>query len=155
MTKLIAKSIFPNTWILYDNDLKHSLLSKTSECWTLMQHSGNIQYKSLEELNQSQHIEIQFPVSQEETVKESIEHISQFPVNTTPFNINVDPFPTYTKNDKSKVRYAACYWGILFGANWSLSFCPKVETINDHETVGPFTTKVEANTVIAQKKRQS
>ena len=52
------------------------------------------------------------------------------------------------------MRIAAGYWGLKFANGWTPVFCPKVETTTTYESIGPFTTKVEMNTIIAQKNKQ-
>jgi len=54
------------------------------------------------------------------------------------FNIEGDDTPTYTKSDKSKIRYAAGYYGIMFSDQYVPAFCPKVTTLAKYTTLGPF-----------------
>jgi hypothetical protein len=51
------------------------------------------------------------------------------------------------------VRFAAGYWGLKFLA-WQGSFCPKLQTLDEYEHVGPFQTKLEMNTILAKKNNE-
>jgi hypothetical protein len=60
---------------------------------------------------------------------------------------------SYSKQATSSVRFAAGYWGLKFLA-WQGSFCPKLQTLDEYEHVGPFQTKLEMNTILAKKNNE-
>ena len=52
--------------------------------------------------------------------------------------------PVYTKTEKSKVVYAAGYYGLKFPeAGWKNVYCVKAETLNNYDFIGPFNSKTQ------------
>lgn len=75
--------------------------------------------------------------------------IGKLPVkHVNPQNVEASPRVTYTKTLTSKSRHAAGYWAISFVNGWSGSFCPKNATLDEYQHLGPFTTKLEMNTIL-------
>jgi len=65
--------------------------------------------------------------------------VKEYPVAVDEvFNVEGDAEPTYTKSEKSKIRYAAGYYGIQFSDQYVPAFCPKVTTLAKYTTLGPF-----------------
>lgn len=62
--------------------------------------------------------------------------------------------PTYTKTEKSQVRYAAGYYGLHFTGVWRNAYCVKLETLDTYEFVGPFKTKSELEAEVLRKTRE-
>ena len=50
--------------------------------------------------------------------------------------------PLFTKSKKSKSLYCAGYYIIRFDKGWVRSFCPKLVTIENYESKGPFRTEI-------------
>ena len=50
--------------------------------------------------------------------------------------------PLFTKSKKSKSLYCAGYYIIKFEKGWVRSFCPKLVTIENYESKGPFRTEI-------------
>lgn len=151
MKNITAKSILPNSWILYDGATKIGLMSFDKK-WNFISTSGSNTYDSLEFLCDAENFVISF--EEVDIVEESIEDIDGLPVTAKPFNIENTPIVSFTKNARSKVRYAAGYWGINFANGWTPSLCPKKDTLDAHDHIGPFSTKIEMNTIISQQKRK-
>lgn len=82
-----------------------------------------------------------------------ISAINGFPVrHENVVIIEHETLPTYTKG--SKVIFVAGYWCIRFDQSWSGVFCPKLKTIEEYETVGPFKNKLEMNAHVNKLKVQ-
>lgn len=65
-----------------------------------------------------------------------------------------DNLPCFTKTVKSKVYFAAGYYGINFdNGGWLDAFCPKLATLRKYPYIGPFKTEVDMNIAIQRKKR--
>jgi len=65
-----------------------------------------------------------------------------------------DNLPCFTKTPKSKIYFAAGYYGINFdNGGWMDSFCPKLSTLRKYEFVGPFKTITDAQIVVKRKQR--
>ena len=73
-----------------------------------------------------------------------IDEVEGYPSKHRAFNKCLDDkgIPTYTKTEKSKVLYAAGYYGLSFpGAGWKNAYCVKRETLDNYEFIGPFKKK--------------
>jgi hypothetical protein len=62
--------------------------------------------------------------------------------------------PTYTKSEKSNVRYAAGYYGLHFTGVWRNAYCVKLDTLTTYEYVGPFKTKSELEAEVLRKSKE-
>ena len=58
-------------------------------------------------------------------------------------NLLTKSIPVYTKKKKSKVLYAAGYYGLFPGAGWKNAYCVKRETLDTYEYIGPFKSKTQ------------
>lgn len=116
--------------------------------------SGNSQeYPNLEDLQKQQAWTITF-VSKPQEAEKTVCEIDHLPIkHSDPQNIQREHVISYTKQSTSSVRFAAGYWGLKFNA-WQGSFCPKLQTLDEYEHVGPFQTKLEMNTILAKKNNE-
>ena len=75
-----------------------------------------------------------------------IDEVEGYPSKHRAYNKSMDDknIPIYTKTEKSKVLYAAGYYGLAFpGAGWKNAYCVKRETLDNYEYIGPFKTKTQ------------
>ena len=78
-----------------------------------------------------------------------IDDVDGIPIKHKGFNkcwvdINDTSVPTYTKTEKSKVQYAAGYYGLKFPeAGWKNVYCVKAETLHSYDFIGPFKSKTQ------------
>jgi len=75
-----------------------------------------------------------------------IDNVEGYPSKHRAYNKSMDDknIPIYTKTEKSKVLYAAGYYGLAFpGAGWKNAYCVKRETLDNYEYIGPFKTKTQ------------
>lgn len=75
-----------------------------------------------------------------------IDDVEGFPSKHRAYNKSLDDkgIPVYTKTEKSKVVYAAGYYGLSFpGAGWKNAYCVKRETLDNYEFIGPFKSKTQ------------
>ena len=153
MTKIQAKPINNQSWILSEWGNRVGVLTNNSQQWTLLCTSSTNLFSNVQEIEQAMNWKIEFEVKEEK--EESQSHIQNWPIkHTDPQNINLTPYATYTKLASSSVRFAAGYWGLKFSHGWTAAFCPKVDTINSYDYIGPFTTKLELNTMISQQNQK-
>jgi hypothetical protein len=61
---------------------------------------------------------------------------------------------TYSNKEKGKVRYAAGYYGIKFKSGFVAAFCPKYETLQANEFIGPFKAKFDMQFEINKNNRK-
>ena len=156
MKKITAKPISSQNWILTEWGTRIGVLTKTNDIWSIIEAGSLSEYKTIDDLCKDKKWSLIF---EEKDIKEistsKIDKVGKFPIkHDDPQNIELTPIPSYTKTKISSIRFAAGYWGIKFSNGWSPSFCPKLETVTSNESVGPFTSKVEMNTVIAQKNKK-
>ena len=129
------------------------VLSSNKGSFTLLSSQKTQQFSSVDLLEQTLGWKISF--EQAEAREETLDKIGVWPVkHNNPQNIQEQPFVTYSKTAHSKSRFAAGYWGIHYSHGWSPSFCPRLETIQNAPTVGPFSSKLELNTVLNKKQKE-
>ncbi len=136
-----AKEITPNSWILYNkNDVKLGLLISNKNEFSLFLKNKITRYTS-EELQ-----ETFGKIKWEERiiVESKIITIAKLPVDSDEiFDVIEDDIPSYKKSKTGKARYVPGYWGIKFSSGYVTSFCPKLVTIEQNDSIGPFKTKFE------------
>lgn len=72
------------------------------------------------------------------------QELEGYPVkHSNMFNMESDPYPSYTKLEHSQDRYAAGYFGVKFKEAYLPCFCPRVSTLTSYSFVGPFKTTLE------------
>jgi hypothetical protein len=154
MKKITAKPINNQSWILNEWGNRIGVLTCSDNEWTVLETTELKKYKSLENIQTEKNWKIVF--EEKELKEEAVDKIQQMPIkHTSPQNIEFDPVISYTKTPTSNIRFAAGYWGIKFANGFTPVFCPKIETTKTAESVGPFTSKIEMNTIIAQKNQKT
>lgn len=155
MKKITAKPINNKSWILSEWGNRIGVLTATSENkWTVLETTNLKNYESIEKIQTDKNWKIVF--EEKELKEEAVDKIQNMPVkHASPQNIEFDPIISYSKTATSNIRFAAGYWGIKFANGFTPVFCPKVETTKTTESIGPFTSKIEMNTIIAQKNQKT
>lgn len=138
-------------WILEDAGIKLGTLrrTKSSDFEVIIKEDG-LETLSLDALTSkfgSKILESR-QVKKIESVEygKDIDEVEGYPCKHRAFNktLNDSNIPIYTKTEKSKVLYAAGYYGLKFpGAGWKNAYCVKAETLDNYEFIGPFKTKTE------------
>jgi hypothetical protein len=130
------------------------VLSVNNNVYTLLSKDKTSLFHSLTSLEQSLAWKINFEQALEK--EEAIDKIGVWPIkHPNPQNIDYSPFVTYTKSTHSKTRFAAGYWGIHYSHGWSGGLCPRLDTVSNATTVGPFSTKLELNVVLNKKQKEA
>jgi len=148
------KMIANNAWILTQNGTRLALISQQDDdTITVTGKLSKRHFPSLDAL--VEHIgDVEFETMEIEQDAEQ-GTINGFPIrHNTFFNVVTDPIPSYTKAEKSSMRYAAGYYSIRFPQGWTPGFCPKLSTLSDYDYQGPFTTKLEMQHIISSKNRE-
>lgn len=137
-----AKEITPSSWILYDkNENKIGLLIKNKNQFSLFTKDDIIRYS---EESLSEHFGN--IVWEERIIVESNKiTIAKLPVDSDEIFdvIEEDDIPSYKKSKTGKARYVPGYWGVKFSKSYVGGFCPKLITVTQNESIGPFKTKFE------------
>ena len=125
------------------------MLSCDGHSWRLITKTVTATFDSMQLLEADQHWRVEFEQPTATAVKAEMK-IGSLPIkHENPENIELEPTVSYTKIRSSTVRFAAGYWAIKFNA-WAGSLCPKLQTLSEYEHVGPFSSKLELNTILAK-----
>lgn len=132
-----AIELSTNSMILYD-DLERPtalIIEHSNNKVDMYTDTATISYKNMEEL-QLKHGVFEVMKRPEQTTTE----VEGYPVDFEEvFNIEVnDGVASFTKNEKSSIRYAAGYFGIMFSDQYVPAHCPKLSTLEKYNTIGPF-----------------
>jgi hypothetical protein len=92
----------------------------------------------------------------EDDKEDEIGQINGYPIkHKAVFDVEEGDIVTYSKASKSKARFAAGYYALDFEHGWTGSYCPRTQTLEENQFIGPFRTKLEMQNAMAQKKRVS
>ncbi len=150
-----ATPIQEKTWILSDQVQRLGILSEHTQGYSFLGKRASGTYAQITELEQVLGMHIQFKqlmASSESAPGMNITQVHNLPIkHDAAHNVQHEPHVTYTKTPTSAVRFSAGYWMIKFATGWMGSLSPKTQTLQEHEHVGPFSTKLEMNTMLSQK----
>jgi hypothetical protein len=153
--KIQAQKITDQSWIVSEFGNRIGLLSLTGTSVKLITPQGHKEYTDLDDLLKAHKWYLDY-VEHKEKEEQPHQNILHLPVKHQElFNVEHAPLISYCKQANSSVRFAAGYWGLRFSHAWTAAFCPKLVTLSEYDHVGPFSTKLELNTILAQKNRDS
>jgi hypothetical protein len=151
-----AQPVQEKTWILSDMIQRWGVLSELDDSYVFLgkTHSGT--YATLKDLEQVLGKQIHFQKPSPTTTQTvTVTHVHNLPIkHDSAHNMEMEPCVTYTKTVTSGVRFAAGYWIIKFSTGWMGSLSPKLATLQEYEHVGPFSSKLEMNTMVTQKNQE-
>jgi hypothetical protein len=141
-----------NSWILKKNDITIGTLFKSTNGLLFMSPERRKQYSSFEDFQKDWGIK---KIINDDDVSSSPDdcitnNINGFPIKHKNIKIieNANP-PQYIKgNTNSKAIFAAGYWVVKNDNFWVTKLCPKLLTIKDNESHGPFKSRLEMNNVV-------
>ena len=144
-------------WIVEDAGIKLGLIRKTeSSDFEVIIREDGFETLSLDALTSrfgSKILESK-QVKKIESVEygKDIDEVEGYPSKHRAYNKSTDDkgIPVYTKTEKSKVIYAAGYYGLHFTGVWRNAYCVKRETLDTYEYIGPFKTKTQLEAEIAR-----
>jgi hypothetical protein len=150
-TNIQANPVTPVSWILTDEEnTRIGLMTASDDVFRVIMPTGKQEFSSIKDLEKACGWKITFISKTDDA--EPTNQLNGLPVkHSAVFNTEEKPFVSYTRISTSQVRFAAGYWGIRFAHIWSGSLCPKVQTLAENQHIGPFSTKLELNTFLAQK----
>ena len=160
MTEIHAKPIVDGKfWIVEKDGSKIATLhKKENNKFILSSTNGEVMFNKKQDLTK-QFGEGFFLTSTKVKVTTSTEEDTHechgYPAMSTPYNAMYDvrrKLPLFTKSAQSKSLYCAGYYIIKFNKGWVKSFCPKAITIERYPYKGPFKSKLEMKTVLANAK---
>lgn len=160
MTEIHAKPIVDGKfWIVEENGSKIATLhKKENNKFILSSTNGEVMFNKKQDLTK-QFGEGFFLTSTKVKVTAAPETDTHdchgYPAMSKPYNAMYDvrrKLPLFTKSAQSKSLYCAGFYIIKFNKGWVKSFCPKAITIERYPYKGPFKSKLEMKTVLANAK---
>jgi hypothetical protein len=150
-----AKVLVPNKqWLVKFGPHKIGSIAKEKKGYAFLRNGEKITFKNLSEINSQFGIAV-FEDNIKKIKAEKSENknysIYDYPCKTKPFDpiYNIkNKLPLYVKNLKSKSRYCAGYYLVLFKKGWTKGFCPKLITLQRYPYHGPFKTEAEMKLVL-------
>ena len=142
--KIIAKPLLKNKfWVLEKDGKQVATISVLDDQYMLSSDNGTHLFKNFSQIKKEFKFDVEKPINDNNEKECSV---YGFPTKTTPYNITYDikrKLPLFAKSDKSKSLFCAGYYIIKFDNGWLRSFCPKLVTIEQYESKGPFATEEE------------
>lgn len=148
-----AMPLTDQSWILLEWGNRLGLLSNSGSAVKLITSASSEQFDSVDSMCAVKQWTIKFekPAEKEEKETQKINHL---PIkHSEAHDVELTPLISYAKQQGSSVRFAAGYWALRFSHAWTAAFCPKLTTLQEYDHVGPFSSKLELNTILAQKNR--
>lgn|SRR6056300_290585 len=141
MTRIKANPIVAGKfWIVEEDGERIGTLSKQED--KSYMYCCNTQTKLYEtEKLLVKDIDIEWGIKDAETVTTPEKEVHGFTTSCVPYNAMYDvkrKLPLFTKSKKSKSLYCAGYYIIKFDKGWVRSFCPKLVTVENYVSKGPF-----------------
>ena len=149
------KPLGENSWLLLADGDRLGLVNELEGKINVIGKITPKTYESIAEL--SHHLGGKITIEEMTvTVKEPIAaDIGGYPTkHITHTNVTLEPFPTYTKTEKSATRYAAGYWALKFQNGWTATLCPRLSTLAEYDNIGPYTTNLEIKHQMSQKNKE-
>ena len=143
---ILAKPVVPDQyWILRDADNKIGNIMADNNGFAV-KIGGHVEYfKTLDMLQQRMPIQFEDNYQCTEVVDTATAY--GYPTRSRPYNaiwdVRRQP-PIWTRDERSKSWYAAGWFKVQQHSKWKVVLCPKTITLDRYKYLGPFFTKVEA-----------
>lgn len=155
MNSYILKPLTESSWILQQNGNRLALITKNSNKLHALGKLDQTVFDDFKTLEKFLGSKLEVEKHEDEEVAE-LGNISGYPAKHTGAQaVEGQELPVYRRSATSNTVYAAGYYGIQFPNGWVQSYCPKLTTLKENEFIGPFTSKLEMQNAISQKKRTS
>ena len=145
---LIAKPVIDKQfWILQDGHEKVGNIEACAGGFQVKIHNQVAQFKTIRMAAQRVNIKFE-PVIKPAVPKSAKNLVYGYPVAGRAFNPMWDvkmKLPVYTKTTKSKSWFAAGWYCVKRGRNWSVTQDPKLIVLQRYPYQGPFYNEQEAN----------
>lgn len=141
------------TWILSSQGERWGLLSEHAHgAYQFLGKGMQLRVDTIAELEhalEAQIIWVAKPASQEPQKQQLVHNL---PIkHDAAQDVQLQPYVSYKKTLNGDTRFAAGYWILKFSTGWSGSLSPKCMTLTEYEHQGPFSSKLEMNTILAQR----
>lgn len=150
--KLQATIVQDQSWILSAQGERWGLLSEQPDhTYSYLSTKGILHVNSISELESHLSVQIVW-VPKAATCEVKEQQVHNLPIkHDQALDVITEPFVSYKKAVNSETRFAAGYWILKFSTGWSGSLSPKCDTLMEYEHQGPFQSKLEMNTILAQR----
>lgn len=153
MSSYSLKPITETSWILQQDGNRIALITKNNNKLHALGKLDQVLFDDFKALENYLGSKLEVEKHEDEEVSE-LGIISGFPAKHAGAQaIEGSELPVYRRSSTSNTFYAAGYYGVRFPNGWVQSYCPKLATLKENEFIGPFTTKLEMQNAISQKKR--
>ena len=144
---LIAKPVIDRKyWILQENNKKVGNVEACDGGYQVKINNQIQQYKTIKMVEQRVQVHFEPPLKTKEKPVTNLVH--GYPVASRVYNPMWDvpkKLPIYTKNNKSKSWFAAGWYRVKKGRNWTVVQGPKLILLQRYPCAGPFYTKEAAS----------
>ena len=145
---LIAKPVIDKQfWILQDGNQKVGNVEACDGGYQVKINNQITQFKTIKMA--ARHVNIEFESAYKPaTVRRVLDHVHGYPVEGRIYNPMWDvsqQLPVYTKTAKSKSWFAAGWYRVRRGRNWSTILSPKLIMLQRYSHAGPFHSETQAN----------
>lgn len=154
MSVYVLKPLTDTSWILLKDGAQYALItSKNNELISFGSKLERNKFSDIEDLNKFLGSKVTIEKTEDDSVEE-IGNVNSYPVkHATAIALEDQELPVYKRTANSNTLYCAGYYGVKFPNGWVQSYCPKILTLQENEFIGPFTTKLEMQNAISQKKK--
>jgi hypothetical protein len=135
MIKLVQ--LTANSWLMRAGSQSSGLVFHQDGAYVYMSPTQKFTFPDLEALA-GKFGKIKF---EELNLDEEVSQIRGYPVKHQGITIQSEDPPLYTKGGATV--FAAGYWGLKFTGGWTQAFCPKQETCEKYQSIGPFRNRLE------------
>ena len=145
---LVAKPVIDKQfWILQENNRKVGNVEACAGGYQVKINNQVAQFKTIRMAAQRANIEFE-PAVKTVKPKVTVNQVHGYPVSGRVYNPMWDvtqQLPVYTKTAKSKSWFAAGWYRVRRGRNWSTILSPKLIMLQRYSHAGPFHSETEAN----------
>lgn len=151
--KLQATNVQDQTWIISSQGERLGLLSVNANgTYQFLGKGVHINVSSIQELEAELGAHIVWITKTETSDAAKTTQVHNLPIkHESAVDVQQTPYVSYKKTPSSDTRFAAGYWILKFSTGWSGSLSPKCDTLAEYEHQGPFQSKLEMNTILAQR----
>lgn len=144
---IVAKPVIPNQyWILRDNDRKIGNIEADPTGGFQVKINNRVErFNTITTIKKK--VAIDFEPAQKKKKESTSNEVNGFPTTHRPYNAIYDVqhhVPLWTREPRSRSWYAAGWYRIRQGRNWSVVECPKLITLQRYPYEGPYRTSEEA-----------
>jgi hypothetical protein len=144
---IVAKTVVPDRyWILKEDDRKIGNIEAEGDGFRVKINDHVEKFNSLNKIKRSVKVEFE-SVSRSKKVVSTDNSVYGYPTTSKPYNAIYDvrhQVPLWTHEPRSKSWYAAGWYRVKQGRNWTVEQCPKLIMLERYEFRGPFHTLSEA-----------